>query len=244
MQGDFPMPWGHSRDLTGTVHSLAVGSTIGADSPPGAARGWKYPVSGPVALTASGLAGDSHADSAHGGPDRAVCVYPWEHYSHWADEYGLTLPAAAFGENVTSMGLLEDVVYVGDVFQWGRAVVQVTGPRRGCATLGVRYGRDDLPSRLELSGRTGFFLRVLSAGTVRPDDRLVLADVDPYGLSVADVNTVLSHGPAAAGLSLERVLSAGDLLPAAVLADLERRWSVASLRSETRPDWDLQRSTG
>ena len=203
-----PTPWGHGRVLTGSVQTLAAGPTASSSNGeievPVKTR--KSVIEGAVRLTASGLAGDESASL-----DTAVSVYPWEHYPHWAEKLDLTLADGAFGENVTSIGLLETEVFVGDVFDWGQASVQVSQPRRLCFTGTPPVRR---------TWRTGFYLKVLRSGTVSRNDPLVLSDVDPVGLSVADVNCAMTEGPAAAGLTIERLRLAAHLLPPAWLNQL------------------------
>jgi MOSC domain len=164
-------------------------------------------LTGPVPLRRSGLNGQITSAIS----DDALFVYPWEHYSYWADRLHTPLPDAAFGENVTTMGLLESEVAVGDTFQWGPAVVQVSGPGPGTRTAGHAE-----PWRFP-----GFFLRVLTPGTVRADQELRLLDVDPVGISVADTARILALGPEAAGYSPERVLVARHLFPVDFVYRLE-----------------------
>jgi hypothetical protein len=165
---------------------------------------------GPVPLRRSGL--DGPITTAL--DDEAVFVYPWEHYSYWMDEFGVTLGEAAFGENVTSIGLLETEVALGDTFRWGPAVVQVTHPGPGAAPAGVAAPREPWL-------HTGFFLRVLTPGTVRPEHELTLLDVDPLAVSVADAARIIALGPPSAGYTFDRVLIARHLFPAEVVAGLE-----------------------
>ncbi len=215
---------GHGPVLQGGAHTLAVGGVgsliHGGIEVPSAMA--KTAVLEPIRLSADGFEGDAHADlRVHGGPDKAVCVYPWEHYSYWRDQLRIHLGPAAFGENLTSMGLLETEVYLGDVFRWGGATVQVSQPRRPCFKVGARHGKRDLAAQMSQTRRTGFYFRVLSGGTVGPEDLLALQDVDPFGLSVADVSGVLTSGPDAVGLTVDRVLLAAHLLPARWVAQLE-----------------------
>jgi MOSC domain-containing protein YiiM len=224
MPSDTSTPWRHGRDLTGRVHTLAVGAVAplgdGGIELPSAIR--KSAVSGPVMLGSMGLAGDEQADIAvQGVSDKAVFVYPWEHYSYWAEEFDLVLEEPAFGENISSVVLLETDVYVGDIFEWGEATVQVSQPRRRGFKIGACQLRE-LPVEVPRTSRTGFYLRVLRSGRVSSDDLLILRDVDPFGLAVADVTTVMTDGPAAAGLSPARVMLAAHLLPPRWVAKLGR----------------------
>ncbi|MHB8741871.1 MAG: MOSC domain-containing protein [Sulfuricaulis sp.] len=129
---------------------------------------FKVPVAGSVWLGRTNLAGDSQADRrVHGGEDKAVYVYPYEHYAFWAGENGINnyLPGQ-FGENFTTIGMHEDEICIGDVFKIGDARVQVSQPRTPCFKLGIRMGDDQFPARFAAAARTGFYLRVLEEGKV------------------------------------------------------------------------------
>ena len=128
----------------------------------------KQPVTGPLRLGRLGFEHDGVGDlKHHGGEDKAVCVYSLEHYPYWEDVLGIKLPAAAFGENLTVSDLREDDICIGDVFELGTALLQVSQPRQPCRTLAARYGRDDLVKLVADSGRTGFYFRVLKEGIVQ-----------------------------------------------------------------------------
>ena len=130
----------------------------------------KHPVSATraVALVAGILAGDGQADlDVHGGSDKAVYAYPSEHLAAWTDELGQALGDAPFGENLSTLGVLERDVGIGDVWQWGSSTLQVTQPRWPCFKLSMFRDRDDIGPRLRASGRTGWYLRVLEPGTCR-----------------------------------------------------------------------------
>jgi len=104
---------------------------------------WKTPVEGRVAVRQLNLAGDQQSDlSVHGGPEKAVYVYPSEHYAYWREELpGVDLPWGAFGENLTTQGLREDSVQIGDRLRIGSADFLVTQPRMPCYKLGIRFTR-------------------------------------------------------------------------------------------------------
>ena len=139
---------------------------------------YKAPVEGPIWLGELNLAGDGQADlKSHGGPDRAVCVYPFEHYSFWCSELGLQgLDRPAFGENFTTVGLDEDAVCIGDTFTIGAAVLQVTQPRLPCWKLARRFAVKDMAVRLRVTGRVGWHLRTLQPGLVEPGQSLHLVE--------------------------------------------------------------------
>jgi MOSC domain-containing protein YiiM len=140
-------------------------------------------------VTRLGLEGDAQADHrVHGGPDKAVYAYPSEHYAFWARELpGTALPWGAFGENLTTEGLLEGDVRPGDRFLAGSAELQVTDPRMPCYKLGVRFERDDMVKRFLASGRTGFYLAVVREGEVAAGDPIELVARADHEVTIADV---------------------------------------------------------
>jgi len=154
----------------------------------------KSPVSGPLRLTRTGFEGDGVADQIHhGGPDKAVCVYSSGHYAYWEDVLGMKLPHAAFGENMTVSNMEEDQVCIGDIFQVGTALVQVSQPRQPCKTLAARYGRKDLVKRVVDSGRTGFYFRVLEEGVAEKGTAIIVKERDPHQITVSFANHVFHH---------------------------------------------------
>jgi len=150
---------------------------------------FKEPVEHAVQLRRLNLDGDQQADlKVHGGPDKAVYVYPSEHYEFWRRELsGTELPWGAFGENFTTEGLLEDGTYIGDRFRVGSAVVAVTQPRMPCYKLGIKFGRNDIIKRFLASRRTGFYFSVAEEGEVRAGDAVELLAREENPLSVADI---------------------------------------------------------
>lgn len=150
---------------------------------------FKEPVTGPVMLHRLNLDGDRQADlSVHGGPTKAVYVYPAEHYRYWSDELpGQELPFGVFGENFTTEGLDEEAIRIGDQFSIGEARVVVTEPRMPCFKLAIRFERPDMPKRFLKSRRTGFYFGVLEEAPVRAGDEITLLSRDETGLKLADV---------------------------------------------------------
>lgn len=175
----------------------------------------KAPVAGPLRLGPLGFDGDEQGDRTHhGGPDKAVCVYPREHYPYWSGRLARPVVEGEFGENLTTAGLLETQVALGETYRVGTALVQVVAPRRPCYRLGAHLHEARVPGWVQETGRTGFYLRVLEPGLVAAHDRLVLLDRPADTVSVAEVNRVMN---------LDRL----DLTAAAALADLElvpARW--------------------
>lgn len=136
-------------------------------------------------LSTLNLSGDGQADlSVHGGIDKAVYAYPSEHLAGWADELGVSLGPAAFGENLSTVGVLEHEVCIGDVWTWGGAVLQVTQPRWPCFKLALHRGRPGIQTRMRSTGRTGWYLRVLEAGEVAVAGPIDGSDKDPQRVSV------------------------------------------------------------
>jgi MOSC domain-containing protein YiiM len=153
---------------------------------------FKYPVAGPVAVHGVNLAGDGQADlSVHGGVDKAVYGYPSEHYPYWCQWLGKDeLPWGAFGENLTTEGLLETDVCIGDRFRIGTAELEVSQPRIPCSKLALRHARADLPKHFLASGRSGFYFRIARAGELSPGDAIERIASDPRGLTVAQVQSL------------------------------------------------------
>jgi MOSC domain-containing protein YiiM len=150
---------------------------------------WKTPVEGPVPLSGLNVRGDEQSDlSVHGGPDKAIYVYPSEHYSYWRSQLpDLNFPWGAFGENFTTEGLPETEVQVGDRLRAGSADFVVTQPRIPCYKLAVRFDRPDMVKRFLESGRTGFYLKVLHEGKVTAGDPIEYTRSEESGLTIADI---------------------------------------------------------
>jgi MOSC domain-containing protein YiiM len=157
---------------------------------------FKAPVSGTVRLTSLNLEGDRQSDlSVHGGVNKAIYVYPFEHYSFWHRELESEgLPFGSFGENFTTEGLLEDSIHIGDRLRIGSAEFAVTQPRLPCYKLGLRFGRADMLKRFLRSRRTGFYLAVLKEGEVTAGDSIELIAGEPV-LSVTDIVNLYAAKP-------------------------------------------------
>lgn len=150
---------------------------------------FKEPVNGPVRVRTLNLEGDRQADlTVHGGVAKAVYVYPSEHYPFWRSELpDIDFPFGAFGENLTTTGLLEHEVRVGDVLSIGTAEFAVTQPRMPCFKLGIRFGRADMVKRFMRAGRSGIYLRVTREGVIRAGDAIALIARDERAMTIADV---------------------------------------------------------
>jgi MOSC domain-containing protein YiiM len=174
--------------MTGRIVSVTVGmpredGTEGAADP--MERAWisgffKDPVAGPVRVRTLNLDGDGQADlRVHGGPDKAVLLYATSHYPDWAAELGFALPFGAFGENLAVEGMAEADVCIGDVWDAGTARLEVSQPRGPCWKIARRWKIRDLSARMQRTGRTGWYTRVLREGTLEAGDTLTLVD-RPY----------------------------------------------------------------
>jgi MOSC domain-containing protein YiiM len=150
---------------------------------------FKQPVSERVMVRSLNLDGDGQADlTVHGGLDKAVYVYPFEHYDYWRGELPQTeLTLGIFGENFTTTGLTEADVNIGDRFGIGTVKLMVTQPRLPCYKLGIRFGRPDMVKRFLASRRTGFYFSVLQEGEVGVGDTLELVSRDENKIAVADI---------------------------------------------------------
>jgi len=155
---------------------------------------WKYPVQGRVHVSTLNLDGDQQSDlTVHGGRDKAVYLYPTEHYSYWAAELPeVELPFGAFGENFSTEGILEDQIRVGDRLRIGSAEFMVTQPRLPCYKLGIRFDRRDMVKRLLQSKRTGFYLAVLREGEVEEGDEIEWMEKQESGVTITEIVNLYS----------------------------------------------------
>ena len=150
---------------------------------------FKMPVTGKISVHRLGLEGDVQVDKrVHGGPDKAVYIYPHEHYAHW--EKFLSRKDFAFGqfgENLTTSGLLEDSVRVGDKLRIGSVLLQVTQPREPCFKLMTKMNDFTFAKPFLTSGRTGFYLRVLEEGEVSAGDVIESVATDSSAPTIREV---------------------------------------------------------
>lgn len=150
---------------------------------------FKKPVTGAVTIGELNLSGDQQADLAvHGGSEKAVYAYPVEHYEYWRQHLpDDALSWAAFGENLTTAGLAEDKLCIGDLLRAGSAVLRITQPRMPCYKLQVKFNRDDMTQRFLLSGRTGLYLSVIEPGDVTAGSEVKILARDPDAVTVSDI---------------------------------------------------------
>lgn len=148
-----------------------------------------------IELTNLGLVGDEQAEKkVHGGPDRALCHYPREHYEFWQAKYPelkALFRASAFGENISTIGMTEENVNIGDVYQWGTAIIQVTQPRSPCFKLNGLTQLSDFSCTMQESGKIGWLYRVIKAGTVSENEPLIL--LNRGAISIAETVAIAFH---------------------------------------------------
>lgn len=150
---------------------------------------FKEPISGPVEVGELGLAGDDQADkSVHGGVDKAVYAYSQENYDWWQTQLqGRELVPGEFGENLTVEGMTDDLVYVGDQYQIGTALLEVTQPRQPCMKLGVKMKSPVFVKLFHQAVRPGFYLRVLRPGVLSAGDSITRIHRADHSLSIAEL---------------------------------------------------------
>jgi len=159
----------------------------------------KLAETGPICINHLGLEGDEHADRRHhGGADKALLHYSLDHYSLWSHEQPhlneLLSNPGAFGENLSSRGLNERNVCIGDRFQVGTSVLEVSQGRQPCWKLGHRFGDRGMVRQVVTTGRCGWYYRVVSPGQVAAGDFIALLDRPNPEWSVADLFALLIAG--------------------------------------------------
>jgi len=150
---------------------------------------FKEPMDGPVIVGELNLVGDQQADlTVHGGSEKAVYAYPAEHYEYWRNELPqVSFSWGKFGENLTTEGLREDTLCIGDRLRFGSAVLMATQPRMPCYKLDLRFDRDDMIKRFLMSGRSGFYFSVIEPGEVAVGSKVEILSRDARRVSIADI---------------------------------------------------------
>ncbi|WP_442594077.1 MOSC domain-containing protein [Neobacillus sp. D3-1R] len=167
-----------------------------------------------VFLSYNGFEGDTVANpSFHGGPERAVCLYPLEHYQLWESEFGVSIPKPGFGENISIQGMKEDQVFIGDTYQIGEAVIQVTQGRIPCSTISKFNQIDGLLKRVVQTGYTGYFFRVIQEGVIKNDSKVSLIHRNPHQISILFANQIYFHDRSNKQ-AIEKILKVDELAAA------------------------------
>lgn len=188
----------------------------------------------PVRLITQGLTGDFQADlKYHGGLDKALHHYPYEHYEYWINQIGtrqvLTQPGA-FGENLSTVGMIEKDVCIGDIFRIGSAIVQITQARQPCWKLNIRFGQPNMSRLVQETGKTGWYYRVVEEGWIPPGCELTLLERFHPAWNLERILDVL-YRRTLSGDELEEILSI-TILPDSWRILIERR-----LRTGRVEDW-------
>jgi MOSC domain-containing protein YiiM len=165
---------------------------------------FKHPVSGRVMLRKTKFDGDRQADlTVHGGPNKAVYAYPSEHYEYWAKHLaGHDLPWGSFGENLTTEGMLETQVSVGDRYRIGSAIVRVTTPRLPCFKLAAKFQREQLIEEFLNAGYSGFYFSVVEEGEMTAGDSVQFVGSEAVTLTIAEAYSL--YGPKSQDVALLR----------------------------------------
>lgn len=229
-----------SLSLRTTIAAILVGNVrpLGDNAVPSGID--KHPVMRPLRITGEGIKGDEQGDRHHhGGPEKAVHHYPFEHYADWREVIGpheLLEQPGAFGENLSTIGMSEENVALGDVFRLGSATLAVSQGRQPCFRLNLRFGRPDMARLVQESGRTGWYYRVIEEGIVAPGDELVLIDRPLPGWTLSRLLHTL----------YANMLDPDELAAMAALDALPENWRKLAARRLERgrvEDWS-RRLTG
>jgi MOSC domain-containing protein YiiM len=155
----------------------------------------KTPLASPsVVVGVTNIAGDGQADlTVHGGEDKAIYVYSADHWPWWQSEAKFTAAVASFGENLTLKGGDEHTVRIGDRFAWGSLLLEVSQPRAPCFKFALLTGREDLGTRMTVSGRTGWYCRVLEPGEAPTSGALVRTRTHEAMPTVHEAFTAVYH---------------------------------------------------
>jgi MOSC domain-containing protein YiiM len=172
---------------------------------------YKQPVGGPVELGATGFSGDQQADlRVHGGPDKAVHLYPSAHYARLAEAFPDLAPQlvpGGLGENIATFDLVEADVRIGDVWRLGDACLQVCQPRNPCWKIDEKLGEEGVAVFIDKHMLCGWYWRVLTSGRVLPGDKLVWESSPPDAMTLHEaMSLVREHRPAVD--RLERLIAA------------------------------------
>ncbi|MBQ1033506.1 MOSC domain-containing protein [Micromonospora parva] len=179
----------------------------------------KRSVGSPVLFRVDGVVGDFIGERAHhGGEDQAVYAYAEEDAAWWATELGRGIGPGGFGENLTTYAVDLTGAVIGEQWQVGSAVLQVTKPRTPCATFAGFWGVPDLIKRFTVRALPGAYLRVLREGEVGPGDPVDVVDRPAHGVTIGEVFRATTLEPEL----LPRLLEAPDL-PESIRDKVRRR---------------------
>src|SRR3954466_4505904 len=213
----------------GKVLSVNVGTVREFDynGHPAKSAIWKSPAIGRIAARGVNLAGDEQADrKAHGGPDKAVYAYAVEDVRWWEQEVGRALAYGEFGENLTTAGIAVNAALVGERWEIGTTVLEVSEPRIPCWRLGVRMNDKLFPRRFSEAMRPGAYLRIVVEGEVAAGDEIRVVGRPDQGLTIRDVFRIYTR----------EHREAGRLIAVPQMSEAWKRWAKDALRkAEERP---------
>ena len=214
-----------------TIVSIQVGRPTAYDfehEADGRSRSWttaffKSPIAGSVRVGRLGIAGDGQADlKNHGGVDKAVLAYSADHYPAWRTLLVLPdMPLGGFGENLSLSGIDENAVCIGDRWQAGEVLFEVTQPRQPCWKMSRRWRISDLAAQVIANGKSGWYLRVLAEGEIAGGMRLTLVERPHERWPVARASRLMNHDKQDLAAAAE--LAALPELSAAWKEDLQKR---------------------
>lgn len=197
------------------THALLAGraTAFRGDEPSAIA---KRALDGPVRFARLGLAGDEQADRVHhGGPDKAVHLYPHDHYPYWRTFMGghpLLDAPGAFGENISASGADEHALCLGDRFRLGTVLLEISHGRQPCWKIDHRFGRKGVTADIVRTGKCGIYLRVIEEGLARAGDPMTLLDRSYPEWNIARVFALLIGGEGARDLAAVRALAGMNVL--------------------------------
>ena len=171
----------------------------------------KTPVSDNIFVHKLGFTGDEQAEKIiHGGVDKAVCMYPFEHYKYWENLLNKKMPSSSFGENLTVQGMTEKDICIGDIFQIGEVVIQITQPRQPCFKLTYIHNVPKMSYLTQDSGFTGYYARVLKEGNLKVSDKITLIEKNSKNISIEFTNQIL-HNDNKNKKAIEKILQAEEI---------------------------------
>ncbi len=209
-----------TQKLSSKIDGLFVGKVADRwpGKPPSAIQ--KDPATGAQEIGVCGFVQDSQADlEVHGGVEKAIHHYAFDHYAAWQAE-GLIpdgAQPAAFGENISTSGLTEDTLCVGDILSLGSATVQISQGRQPCWKLGRHTGQEKMPYLFQKTGRTGWYYRVLEVGSVAVGDKVSLVERPQPNWTVRKVTQA----------RLTKRITPEDAAQLACMPELANGWRIA-----------------
>jgi len=210
----------------GTIVSVNVGGIREFDFHGKLARSaiWKSPVTGRVSARGVNLEGDDQADrKAHGGPDKAVYAYAIEDMRWWKTQLGRSMEYGELGENLSTEGIDVTNALVGERWDVGSTVLEVSEPRVPCWKLAARMNDEQFPRRFTEAGRPGTYLRIVVEGDVGAGDEVRVVDRPDHGLTIGDVFRIFTHDRD----------EAGRLLAVPQVSSAWKEWAERSLERRT-----------